>query len=289
MNAKPRQSRSRTIALTAAAMFAFAGNSIVCRLALKDGSIDPATFTALRLFAGAATLLLIYRLSRGHGRPGGHGGWLPAAMLFCYAACFSFAYTSLSAGAGALILFGFVQATMISHTLWSGTRPRFREWAGWALAAAGLTWLLVPGVEAPSPGGAAMMAIAGIGWGVYSIRGRRESDALAATAWNFTLSLAFAGVLIAVFYGQIDVNPRGAALAVLSGAATSGIGYVIWYAALTGLTGMQAALVQLSVPAIAAGAGALLLSEPLTARLLISSALVLGGISVALGARRARA
>lgn len=272
----------RAASYTTLAMLAFAGNSILCRLALRDGAIDPATFTSVRLASGAITLWLIFRLTRRGASIRQHGGWLSAGALFLYAICFSYAYISLSAGAGALILFGFVQATMIMIGLWSGDRPGIAEWIGWSIAFAGLVWLLLPGVEAPSAAGAALMAAAGIAWGIYSVRGRGESDALAATASNFLLSLAFVAVVLTVTVGDAEISGPGLLLAVLSGALTSGIGYVIWYVALEHLSAMQAALVQLSVPAIAAAGGVLLLSEPLSMRLLVSSILVLGGICLAL-------
>lgn len=265
-------------------MLAFAGNSIICRLALRDSAIDPASFTAIRLFSGAATLLLIFSLTRRGQSLRAHGGWISALMLFLYAICFSYAYISLSAGAGALILFGFVQATMIIIGVWSGDRPSIVEWLGWSVAFGGLVWLVLPGVEAPEPGGASLMAIAGIAWGIYSVRGRAETDALASTAANFTLSLVMVlifAIVVATFSGT-DVSGRGVFLAVLSGTLTSGIGYVIWYAALDYLSSMQAALVQLSVPAIATAGGVVLLAESLSFRFLVSSALVLGGIGLAL-------
>jgi drug/metabolite transporter (DMT)-like permease len=289
MDANRRHTAGRTFALTGLAMLAFAGNSILCRMALVDAAIDPASFTSLRLGSGAAMLLLVVALTHRRKVPQRHGSWLSALMLFGYAVCFSYAYVSLGAGAGALILFGFVQVTMIAFGLWSGDRPGGLEWLGWALAVAGLVWLVSPGVEAPPVDGAVLMATAGIAWGVYTLRGRGVSDPLAATASNFTQSLLFAAALAVTAIGSAELSGRGALLAVLSGAATSGIGYVIWYAALEELTAMQAALVQLSVPVIAAGGGVLLLSEPLTMRLLLCSALVLGGISLALGRKTARA
>lgn len=270
-------------------MIAFAGNSIICRMALRDASIDPASFASIRLASGAATLLLVFLVSHRGQSLRRHGSWLSALMLFLYAICFSYAYVTLSAGAGALILFGFVQATMIAIGLLSGERPGGMEWLGWALAFAGLVWLVLPGVQAPPMEGAVMMAIAGTGWGIYSLRGRSESDALGSNAANFLLSLPFAAALSALTAGVADITGRGILLAVLSGAATSGIGYVIWYAALNFLTAMQAALVQLSVPAIATAGGVLLLAEPLTLRLIVSSALVLGGISLALTRKSVRA
>ncbi len=273
---------ARPTVYTSVAMLAFAGNSIICRLALRDGAIDPATFTSIRLLSGALALLFICSLARKEHSLRSHGSWPSALMLFVYAACFSYAYISLGAGVGALILFAFVQGTMIALGLWSGDRPSVLEWFGWLVASAGLVWLLLPGLEAPPAGGAALMAVAGIAWGIYSIRGRRETDALASTTSNFVMSVAMVLLLTIATYAYADFGLRGILLAVLSGALTSGVGYVIWYAALEYLSAMQAAMVQLTVPAIAAAGGILLLAEPLSMRLFVSSALVLGGICTAL-------
>jgi drug/metabolite transporter (DMT)-like permease len=273
---------TRAVFLTGVAMLAFAGNSILCRLALRDGAIDPASFTSVRLVSGAVALMVILWITRRGDTPRAHGSWLSACMLFFYAICFSYAYITLSAGAGALILFGFVQGTMIAIGIWSGDRPTTPEWLGWSLAFAGLVWLVLPGVEAPPWSGATLMAVAGIAWGVYSIRGRTESDALASTASNFMLTVPMVAVLTLVTFTGADISTHGITLAIVSGAITSGIGYVIWYAALEYLSAIQAALVQLSVPAIATAGGVVLLLEPLSLRLLIASALVLGGISIAL-------
>ena len=274
--------RLRAIVYTSITMLAFAGNSILCRMALKDGAIDPASFTSIRLLSGAVALLLIVLLTSRDASIREHGGWASALTLFLYAVCFSYAYISLSAGAGALILFGFVQGTMIAMALWAGDRPSIAEWLGWLLAFGGLVWLLLPGIEAPPAVGATLMALAGIAWGVYSIRGRDESNPLVSTCSNFVYSIAFVIILSAISYAKADISNRGVALAVISGAITSGVGYVIWYAALNYLRAMQAALVQLSVPAIAAAAGVILLAEPVSLRLLTSGALILGGISLAL-------
>jgi drug/metabolite transporter (DMT)-like permease len=272
----------RAIVYTSITMLAFAGNSILCRMALIDGAIDPASFTSIRLFSGAVALLIIVRVTNEDGSIRDHGGWASALTLFLYAIFFSYAYITLSAGAGALILFGFVQATMIAMALWSGDRPNIAEWLGWLLAFGGLVWLLLPGIEAPPATGATLMALAGIAWGVYSIRGRDESNPLVSTCSNFVYSIAFVLILTAVTFFDTDITNRGILLAVISGAITSGIGYVIWYAALNYLSAMQAALVQLSVPAIAAIGGVILLAEPISIRLITSGALILGGISLAL-------
>lgn len=263
-------------------MLAFAGNSLLCRAALQGGAIDPGSFTTLRLASGTAVLLLILSLGSEKARPRHRGTWQASAALFCYAATFSFAYLFLDAGTGALILFGFVQATMILRALHDGERPGVAEWIGWLLAAAGLLVLLLPGAGAPQPAGALLMAAAGVAWGAYSLLGRRQPDPLAATAGNFTRALVFVPLLALSGVNDLYLSPTGVALAVASGAVTSGLGYVLWYRALRLLTSMQAALVQLSVPAIAAAGGVLFLLEPLTWRLVTSGALVLGGISLAL-------
>jgi len=279
----------RAIVYTSITMLAFAGNSILCRMALRDGAIDPASFTSIRLLSGALALLLIVRLTSNKSSVREHGSWTSALVLFIYAVCFSYAYISLSAGAGALILFGVVQGTMIAMALWSGDRPNVSEWLGWLLAFGGLVWLLIPGIEAPPAVGATLMALAGIGWGVYSIRGRGETNALVATCSNFVYSIAFVIILTAITVTSANLTDRGILLAVISGAITSGVGYVIWYAALNYLSAMQAALVQLSVPAIAAAGGVILLAEPVSLRLLTSGALILGGISLALVQKSHRA
>jgi drug/metabolite transporter (DMT)-like permease len=280
---------ARAVIFTGLAMLAFAGNSILCRMALADGAIDPASFTTIRLLSGAVALLLILGSTGKIRTVTRHGSWVSALVLFLYAISFSYAYIELSAGTGALILFGFVQATMLAMALLAGARPAPFEWIGWILAAAGLTWLMLPGVETPSPTGALLMAAAGVAWGIYSIRGQAESDALASTTANFVRSLAAMAVVMLFLQGDIEATGRGVLLAVLSGALTSGVGYVIWYAALAGLSSIQAALVQLSVPAIAAAGGVLLLAEPVSVRLLSAGALILGGICLALLGKTKRA
>lgn len=278
---------ARAVALTVLAMLAFAGNSLLCRLALRGETIDPGSFTALRLAAGAATLLLILKLGGQSFSPRRHGAAVPALMLFIYAAGFSYAYVSLDAATGALLLFGSVQATMIAAALWRGERPRRAEALGWIAAAAGLGWLLVPGAGAPAPGGAVLMAAAGVAWGLYSLPGRRASAPLPSTAANFLLSLAALPLLLPVtsMTGGVAISGKGAGLAMLSGAVTSGVGYVLWYAALRELAALQAALVQLSVPVITALGGILLLAETPAPRLPGAGLLVLGGIALALKAR----
>jgi drug/metabolite transporter (DMT)-like permease len=273
----------RAIALTVAAMLAFAANSLLCRMALQQGGIDAASFGSIRLVAGALTLALVVRVRSG-GAAAGRADWLAAAMLFAYVAFFSFAYLSLSAGTGALILFGAVQLTMLGAGLRAGEMFGPVAWSGFVLAVAGLVYLVSPGVTAPPALGAVLMAVAGVAWGVYSLRGRGVADPLASTARNFVRAAPMALVLSALLAGtgSAHADAAGIALAVASGALTSGIGYVIWYAALPSLTAMRAATVQLSVPPIAAFGGVLFLSESITPRLMLCSVAILGGIALVL-------
>lgn len=273
------------ISLTTVAMLAFAGNSILCRMALYDAAIDAASFTNIRMLSGALTLLVILAMKSTLRKTTSCGSWFSALMLLIYAVCFSYAYIDLGAGTGALILFGLVQGTMIVSALLAGDRPSLIETLGWISAAAGMVYLVLPGAEAPSLSGTVLMAVAGIAWGVYCIRGQAESDALASTASNFARSLVLVPLLFVFTMSSINMTVRGAVLAVASGAITSGIGYVIWYAALTHLKTLQAAMVQLSVPAIAALGGVVLLGEALSLRLIIAAGLILGGISIALSSK----
>lgn len=274
---------SATIALTALAMAAFAANSLLCRAALsdtlRDAHIDPASFGAIRVAAGALVLAVALRL---RSRPAATPDWRAAAMLFAYVAAFSFAYLTLPAGTGALILFGAVQLTMFAVGLAGGERFAPAGWAGLALAAAGLVVLVLPGVAAPPFAGAALMAVAGAAWGAYSLRGRGVPDPLAATASNFLRALPLALLLGVAFGARAHADAAGIALAIASGALTSGLGYVIWYAALRGLSALQAASVQLSVPVIAACGGTLWLDEPFTPRLAVAVVAILGGIALVL-------
>ena len=277
-------SARRTTALTALALLAFAGNSILCRMALGSHAISPAGFTAVRLGAGAGALWLLVALRTG-GVPRHAGQWTSAAALFAYAAAFSFAYVSLGAGTGALILFGAVQLTMILAGLRAGERPVAAEWIGLGLAVSGLVVLVFPGLTAPAPAGAALMAAAGVAWGVYSLRGRGSAEALRNTAGNFLLTVPMAALLLAVAGGTGGWTARGALLAATSGALASGVGYAIWYTALPSLTATRAALVQLLVPVIAAAGGVALLGEPVPLRLPVAAALVLGGVALAVTSR----
>lgn len=274
-------------ALTAAAMLAFAGNSLLCRIALKETDIDPATFTAIRLASGALALwLLARRRGGGAGVARVAGSWGSALALFVYAAAFSFAYLSLTAATGALLLFGAVQATMIGGALIAGERMGPLQLTGLVCACSGLVYLLAPGLSAPPPGGAALMIGAGVAWGVYSLRGRAVGDPTRVTAGNFIRALPFALGLSFVMLSRSSADAVGAFYAVVSGALTSGVGYAIWYSAVRQLRSTSAATVQLSVPVITAIGGVLLLGEEVTSRLAIASLAVLGGIALTIGARR---
>jgi drug/metabolite transporter (DMT)-like permease len=276
--------RPRLLGLTALAMTAFAANSILCRLALKATQIDPASFTLIRLVSGALTLWFIVQLRAGGGVKAGN--WRSAFSLFAYAGAFSYAYVTLDAGTGALLLFGAVQATMIIVGLTRGERLTALQSGGLALALGGLVSLLLPGATAPSWTGAVLMTAAGVAWGAYSLLGRGSTRPTATTAGNFMRGAVLAAILSAVTFRWFNWDPHGAGYAVLSGAVASGMGYAIWYTALPGLKATQAATVQLSVPVIAAAGGVLLLGEHVTLRLLLCSAAILGGIALVLRARQ---
>lgn len=265
--------------LTIFAMLAFASNSLLCRVALRDTTIDAASFTAIRLASGALMLVLLLRL-RGVRQPTKGGSWPMALMLFAYAACFSFAYRDLTAATGALLLFGAVQLTMMTWGLSQGERIAGLRLLGLLIAVGGLVVLLLPGLAAPPPFAAALMLGAGAAWGVYSLLGKGAGEPIAATGGNFLRSVPFAALLMLPAIGHETADLLGAFYAVLSGAVTSGLGYVLWYAALPALSATSAATIQLSVPAIAAIGGAVLLAESVTARLLLASAAVLGGIAL---------
>ncbi len=271
-------SLARTIALTSLAMMAFAGNSILCRLALKDTSIDAASFTSIRLFSGAVTLWLLVRMNGG--TLPGRGNWPSALALFAYAAGFSFAYVSLPAATGALLLFGAVQATMIGRGIWTGERLRRLQLAGLVLALAGLVGLLLPGLTAPPLYGSLLMLGAGVAWGIYSLRGKGAGDPTRVTAGNFLRAVPVAGVLSAITYQGASLDGAGVMYAVASGALASGIGYAIWYTALPALRAVNAATVQLSVPVIAALGGIIFLGEAVTLRFVLASVAILGGIGL---------
>lgn len=276
--------------LVAMAMLAFAGNSLLCRVALKGGAIDAASFTSVRLVSGAITLGALVWLQhqqnaqpqRPNTLPG--DGW-SALALFVYAAGFSFAYLSMTAATGALLLFGAVQATMIAWGLYQGERMRKLQLGGFALAVAGLTALMLPGLATPGFAGSAAMLGAGVAWGAYSLRGRRKqahgsANPTAVTAGNFVRTVPMALVLSAVALPQSHLSSSGVLYAVASGALTSGVGYAVWYRVLPTLQATHAATVQLSVPVIAALGGIVLLGEAATWPMALSACAIMGGIGL---------
>ncbi|MDD2700781.1 MAG: DMT family transporter [Sideroxydans sp.] len=262
--------------LTTLTMIAFAGNSLFCRMALKETGIDAASFTSVRLLSGAAMLWLLMIWQRQ--TPLAHGSWRSATALFIYAVALSFAYRTIDTGAGALMLFGAVQATMLIAGYIAGERMTRIQTAGFVAAVAGLVILVSPGVEAPSVLDSILMLTSGVAWGVYSMFGRGLPNPAAATAGNFlrTAPLTIALSLLALPWLQLDLH--GVLYAALSGAVTSALGYVLWYRVLQHMRAMTASTVQLSAPVIAAIGGILLLGEAVTRDLLISSVLILGGI-----------
>ena len=268
----------RTLILTSLAMMAFAGNSLLCRVALKQTQIDAASFTTIRLLAGALMLWLIVCLR--HTKVTGKGNWLSALALFVYAAGFSFAYVSLSAATGALLLFGAVQTTMIGRGIWLGERLQRRQVLGFVLAMAGLIGLILPSLSAPPLVGSVLMISAGMAWGLYSLRGKGGGDPIKITGGNFLRAAAMALVLSAVMSQGARGDSAGVFYAILSGALTSGIGYVLWYMVLPALKATHAATVQLSVPVIAAFGGSVFLDETITFRLLVAAVTILGGIAL---------
>jgi drug/metabolite transporter (DMT)-like permease len=279
----------RAIVLTLLALVAFASNSLLTRLALGSRQLDAATFTALRLSSGAVMLAVIvlaqsrsWRALRGAGLAG------PLA-LFAYAAPFSFAYLRIGAAVGALVLFGVVQLTMIGYGIARGEHPTPVMWLGLALAAGGLLVLTVPAVARPDPFGVLLMAVAGVAWAVYTLVGRGTANPIAANARSFLWSTPLAMLLVAIGRAPAHATPRGVALALVSGAVTSGLGYAIWYRALPALTVTQAAVAQLSVPVIAAVGAVLTLGETLSARLIVAGVAVLSGVGIVLSARSRRA
>jgi drug/metabolite transporter (DMT)-like permease len=261
-------------------MLAFAGNSLLCRLALKNTAIDAATFTTVRIASGALVLWLLAR-----GRSGLGGSWISALALFGYAIAFSLAYRELSAATGALLLFGAVQASMIAAGLWRGERLHAAQSAGLVLALGGLVVLLLPGLSAPPLIASLLMLGAGVAWGVYSLRGRGAGDPLHTTAGNFVRAAPFALAASLLMFSQFSADTLGVIYAIASGALTSGVGYAIWYAALPRLRAVEAASVQLSVPVLAALGGIALLGETPTLRLIACSAAVLGGIALVIARR----
>jgi drug/metabolite transporter (DMT)-like permease len=278
-------SRKQIVLFTALAMIAFAANSLLCRMALLHTRIDPASFTLIRILSGALVLALIVRV-KGE-KLAAAGSWYSALALFAYAAGFSFAYVSLSAATGALLLFGAVQTTMICFGLWKGERLRGRQLAGLMLAVAGLFGLLLPGLSAPPLLAAILMLGAGIAWAIYSLRAKGTANPIRTTAGNFMRAVPFAAGLSIVMLSRLSSDGAGMVYAIASGGLASAMGYAIWYTALRGLNSTIAATVQLSVPVIASLGGVAFLGEAITLRLLIASTAILGGIALIMLAPRA--
>lgn len=275
----------RVVVLATTALLAFAGNSLLCRMALGRGLIDAASFATVRTVSGALLLgVLVATTARPTGRIA--FDWRSVLALAAYMVCFSFAYLSLAAGTGALLLFGAVQVTMFAAALRAGERLAAWSWAGMVVAVAGLCYLVAPGVTAPEPAGAALMVVAGVAWGLYSLYGRGNTDPVFATATNFLGTIPIVLMVNVLAMRSVHGTANGILLAVASGAVTSGLGYVAWYAALREITAARAAILQLVVPAIAALGGVLLLAEPLTMRLVVASVATIGGVALAVALRR---
>jgi len=283
--------RTRLVVLVSLAMLAFAGNSLLCRMALKHTRIDAASFTTVRLVSGALMLWLLARLQRGAGTsattstPGDGGNWLSALALFIYAAGFSFAYVSMTAATGALILFGAVQASMIAFGVFTGERLRALQIVGFAMALAGLVALMLPGLSTPSLTAGLCMLAAGVSWGVYTLRGKRlqsqrPGSPVRVTAGNFLRAAPMAVILSLVMLNHQSLDVAGIGFAVVSGALASGLGYAIWYQALPALKATHAATIQLSVPVIAALGGVAFIGETITVPMLLASGAILGGIAL---------
>ncbi len=270
----------KTIFFTVLALIAFAANSVLCRSALGENLIDPASFTSIRLLSGGVMLMVILQFNRKNKSSSTKGSWLASIMLFLYAAAFSFAYITLDTGTGALILFAAVQITMILVSIVSGNKLHATEWIGLTIAFLGFVYLILPGITTPSATGFSLMTIAGIAWGFYTIKGQGSKNPLFDTAYNFSRSILFILILMIITFQFSHISSKGILLAMISGGITSGIGYTIWYVALGGLSITQAAVVQLSVPVIASLGGVVFVSEQITLRYILASLLILGGILI---------
>ena len=283
-------------------MVAFAANSLLTRGALGHNLIDAPSFTIVRLLTGAAALWFVrsvwfggfggFGRSGGSGRSSGpagpqeHGSWISAIWLAGYAVGFTLAYVRIGAGVGALLLFGAVQTTMIGVGVIRGERPHVLDWIGFALAMAGLVWLTVPGAAAPDLPGALLMIAAGACWGFYSIAGRRSSDPVGTTAGNFWRGAILVAVALGALVEPARITTSGVVLATISGAVTSGLGYVLWYAVLPTLGAWRASLIQLTVPVLTGTGAVAILGEAVSGRLLTAGLLV--GVGVWLSLRAAR-
>lgn len=274
---------ARLTCITTLAIIAFAGNSLLCRIALAEKNIDPASFTSIRILSGTAILIALLTLRQ---KPFSlKGNWPSALALLTYAAAFSFAYTHLTAATGALILFGSVQATMIGYGLWSGERLNRPQILGITIAISGLLALLLPGLQTPPLASALLMLSSGIAWGIYSLRGRNLGDPTSDTAGNFARATPIALALSLIFIPQAHLTPSGTAYAIASGALASGLGYALWYLALPHLRAATAATAQLCVPALAAIGGVAFLSESISTKLALTSIAILGGVAIFMTAK----
>ena len=282
MNTHPRKNPLYYLSLTAAALIAFAANSVLCRLALGEDLIDAAGFSVLRLLSGALVLLLILKVNpnKNHRQAESKGSWFASLMLFVYAVAFSYAYMSLDTGTGALILFGAVQITIILLSILSGNRLKLSEIVGVLIAFGGFVYLILPNITTPSINGFLLMSLSGVAWGVYTLKGRGSVSPLGDTAYNFFRSVPLVLVLAIITLKDMQLSSEGVLLAVLSGGIASGVGYAIWYMALKGLSATVAAVVQLLVPVIAALGGVIFVSEAISIDLIVSGVLILGGIGV---------
>jgi drug/metabolite transporter (DMT)-like permease len=276
----------KTFMLTSLALFAFAGNSVLCRLALGENTIDAASFTIIRLLSGIVVLAIILKVGSANNTSVSRGSWKGSFYLFLYAITFSFAYISLDTATGALILFGSVQAAMILVGVLTGNKLHYFEWLGVFVAFSGFVYLVLPGLTTPSLTGFILMTVAGIAWAFYTLAGKESRNPLSDTTYNFLRTFPYVLILLAVAFQYVSLSPEGVLLAVLSGGLTSGIGYAIWYTALGGLSGIQAAVVQLLVPVIAAAGGVVFSDEVISYHLVLSSVMILGGILIVILARQ---
>jgi len=270
----------KTLAYTTLALIAFAGNSVLCRMALGEQTIDAASFTHIRLLSGAVVLFLILKSKPGKTNNSSTGSWFAAITLFVYALSFSYAYITLDTATGALILFGVVQITMVVYTVTKGKRLHLSEWIGVSFALCGFIYLVLPGLTTPSLSGFLLMTLSGIAWGMYTLIGRGSTHPLEETTFNFVRTIPLI-ILLGVFtITNAQLSNQGIILAILSGAIASGIGYTIWYMALPALSATQAGVVQLLVPVFAAIGGIFFVGEQLSLRLLLAGSMILGGILV---------
>lgn len=265
---------------TILALFAFAGNSVLCRLALGENAIDAASFTSIRLLSGIAVLAVILKITQSNVIAAPKGSWKSSFILFVYAVTFSYAYISLETGTGALILFACVQITMVLFGVFSGHKLHHTELLGLLISFMGVFYLVMPGLATPSTTGFILMSIAGVSWGLYTLEGKSSKNPLSDTTYNFLRTLPFVAILIAFTVKTSTLTQTGILLAILSGGIASGIGYTIWYMALSEISNIQAAVVQLFVPVIATVGGILFADEILSVRLMLSSVTILGGILI---------